>query len=204
MNKIDLSKDPVMQDLRKSIDNFDRSFMRLLAERMRVAEKIMFIKRQKKIEIPQSSARKADVNQLIESISNELDLDMGFFRKILELVFQGALEQFREIRSPETLSIICQDFSLDDLRLSLLNLEKSIFYMLTERFRIVKTIGRYKKKLDVEPLDPSRWQQVLENKKEMAKQLNLNVKMIEDVFNTIHDAALDIEEIVEEESKNSQ
>ena len=54
MKKIDLFKDPVMTDMRKSIDLLDISFLRLISERMRVADKILFIKSQKKMDLNQT------------------------------------------------------------------------------------------------------------------------------------------------------
>jgi len=196
MTAIDLSKDAVMIDMRISIDNMDTSFLRLLSERMRVAEKIIFIKKQQNLDLNPSAARKQDMKRLIQ-ISEQLDLSTDFFKKILELVFQGALERFKKIENQDTMALICEDLCLDDLRLNLLNLDKSVCHILTERFRTVKRIGKYKKKLQIPSLDASRWKLVLEDKKAIAQSMGINVPMIEKIFNCIHDVALSIEEIMD-------
>ena len=64
MTNIDLTKDPIMMDMRESIDRYDNSFLHLLAERMRVAKKIMQVKLDRKIDITPSNARQKDMKQL--------------------------------------------------------------------------------------------------------------------------------------------
>ena len=44
MGSMKILPDPRLVDMRKSIDNLDIAFIRLLAERMRVVEKILFLK----------------------------------------------------------------------------------------------------------------------------------------------------------------
>ena len=148
----DIGQDPVIIDMRKSIDHFDVSFLHLLAERVRLVGKIMHVKHKLKIDLEQSEARKGDMKDLIE-ISLQLKLEKTFFRNILDLVFQDAMEQFNSgklITNPEATDDICQGLNLEDLRDSLLNLDKSICHVLAERFRIVKRIGLYKLKLNLQ------------------------------------------------------
>lgn len=194
--KIDLSKDPLIVDLRKSIDHLDTSFLNLLTERMRVVRKVMFIKRKKNLDLAQSEARQEDMKKLIE-MSVQLRLESVFFKKILNHVFKDALESYQnDVQEPvaEVLEKTCQDFTLEDLRSSLLNIDKSICIVLSERFKVVKRIGLYKHQLNVPPLDKSRWQQVLDSKSQLAEQLGVSVPLIRDIFNAIHEVALKIED----------
>ena len=195
MTQKNLGQDPVIIDMRKSIDHFDVSFLHLLAERVRVVGKIIHVKQTLKIGQGQSEARKEDMKDLIE-ISLQLKLEKTFFRKILDMVFQDAMEQFNSgslINNPEAMDEICFDLSLDDLRDSLLNLDKSICFVLAERFRVVKRIGRYKYILRVAPLDQTRWNQVLESKAQVAEDLGISVSLIKDIYNAIHEVSLNIE-----------
>ncbi len=147
------------------------------------------------IDLGQSEARKGDMKDLIE-ISLQLKLEKTFFRKILDLVFQDAMEQFNSgklINNPEAMDDICHDLNFEDLRDSLLIVDKSICHVLSERFRVVKRIGCYKFKLKVPPLDQTRWNQVLETKAQVAESLGISITLMKDIYNSIHQVSLNIE-----------
>lgn len=193
----DLANDPLMVDMRLSIDYFDTAFLHLLAERMRVVQKIIRLKLSQNIDLRQSDARIEDMKELIE-MSVQLKLEPHFFKKVLDLVFQDAITQYeQEAQTADPLQepgIVNKLWSLADLRKSLLNLDKSLCFVLAERFCIVKRIGQYKEDLHIPPLDAVRWQQVLDNKTETAQKLGISVSLITDIFNAIHEVALVIEE----------
>ena len=193
MSTIDLSKDPLMIDLRKSIDYMDISFVNLLTERMRVASKTLFQKNKQQLNLIRSDARMKDMRELIE-MSVELKLESSFFQKILELVFVDALVQYNQGEDDSAMDLICQELDLDQLRLTLLNLDKSLCLVLAERFKIVKRIGKYKHRLGIPPLDKVRWKQVLDHKVIIAKSVGVNPSLITDIFNAIHEVALSIED----------
>ncbi|NQU65692.1 MAG: chorismate mutase [SAR324 cluster bacterium] len=198
MKNKDLTNEPLINDLRQSIDHFDAAFLQLLAERMRIVHKIIKLKLNQNIDLLQSDARKEDLKELIE-MSVQLKLEAHFFKKILDLVFQDAITQHE--REHTTTGMPKLDFtgdqwSLTDLRKSLFNLDKSLCFVLAERFCIVKKIGRYKENQGIPPLDPLRWQQVLDDKTEIAQKLGMNVSLIQNIFNAIHEVALVIEENV--------
>ncbi len=198
MSTRDLSKDLFMIDMRQSIDHFDASFLHLLSERMRVVRKIITLKQLLTLDLQQSNARKADMKELIE-MSVQLKLEKHFFKKILDLVFQDAISQNTVDAEPETSQVSLIEagkLSLDEMRGSLLNLDKSICFVLAERFCIVKRIGIYKEQLNIPPLDTTRWQQVLDDKAEKAKELGISVDLIKNIFNAIHEVALVLEEDV--------
>jgi chorismate mutase len=195
-----VDQDPSIIDMRKSIDHFDVSFLHLLAERVRVVGKIMQVKLKHKLDFGQSEARREDMKNLIE-LSVQLKLEKTFFKKILDLVFQDAMEQFNTgklIDNPEAMDQICSELTIEDLRNNLLNLDKSLCLVLAERFRIVKRIGAYKYKLGVPPLDQERWNHVLETKSVVARSLGINVPLIRDIYNSIHQVSLDIEKEIAE------
>lgn len=200
MNSDLIAKDPLVIDMRKSIDHYDVSFLHLLAERVRVVGKTMHVKQKQQVGLGQSEARKEDMKNLIE-MSVQLKLEKTFFKNILDLVFQDAMEQFNAgklITNPESMDQICGDLQLSDLRNNLLNLDKSLCLVLAERFRIVKRMGMYKDKLGIPPLDQQRWNQVLASKSQVAESLGISVSLVKDIYNSIHEVALDIEHEVAE------
>ncbi len=196
MNSEELAKDPLMIDLRKSIDNIDSSFMYLLAERMRVVEKILFLKRSQKIDPKRSEARMEEMRQLIE-LSTELKLEPAFFRKILDLVFREALVRFDKTTDENLMASICHDLELDVLRQSLLNLEKSLCLILAERFKTVKRIGSYKRRRGVPYLDGIRWRRLLDHKVAAAESVGISPSLIREVFTAIHEVSLCIEDSID-------
>jgi len=195
MISTDLAKDPRMIDYRKSIDFLDISLLNLMTERMRVVEKIIFIKYLQQVDLKQSEARREDMKKLIE-MSVELKMESVFFQKILDLIFQDALEQFHNIPGDtqvDQFEIICKGLRLDSLRQTLYNLDRTLCLLLAERFKIVKRIGIYKNELKIPPLDTVRWEQVLNNKIKIAKALGVSVSLTKEIFNAIHEVSLSIE-----------
>jgi len=202
---VNLANDLLMIDMRQSIDHFDTAFLNLLAERTRIVNNIIVLKLEEGIDLQQSDARKEDMKVLIE-MSVELKLEQHFFKKILDLVFQNAIMQ-HEQKIPENSlqgSIIDDKLqSLADLRKRLLNLDKALCIVLAERFCIVKKIGQYKEILNIPPLDPVRWQQVLQHKAETAQMLGINVSLVKEIYNAIHEVALAIEEDIKTPQSNN-
>jgi len=194
-DSVDLSCDPRMIDLRKSIDLLDVSFIHLLAERMRIVKKIMWIKQTEKIELERSEARKEDMRNLIE-MSVQLRLEKTFFPKILDLVFEEAQTQFggnHDAAVNAEMDRLCQNLSLSELRRSLLHLDSMLCYLLAERFGMVKRIGVYKRALGIEAFDPVRWNQLLAHKVRIAESLGISAVLIEEIFTAIHEVSLNIE-----------
>lgn len=196
----DLTRDPFMIDARQSIDHFDTAFLHLLYERMRLVHRIIALKERLQLDLKPSDARKEDMRDLIE-MSVQLKLEPRFFKTVLDLVFQDAIAQHQKEgwkADENTEKNQPDNASLEDLRDSLLNLDKTICLVLAERFRIVKRIGRYKQQLGIPPLDASRWQQLLADKAEKAGQLGISVSLVENIFNAIHEIALVLEEDVKQ------
>lgn len=197
-----IDQEPTLIDMRQSIDHFDVSFLHLLAERVRVVGKIMHLKKREKIDPGQSEARREDMKNLIE-MSVQLKLEPTFFKKILEMVFQDAMEQFntgRLIGNPKALEEITARVRIEDLRDSLFSLDRTLCLVLSERLRVVKRIGHYKHELGIPPLDKKRWETVLETKSAVAQSLGISVPLIRDIYNAIHEVALTIERDIAEQA----
>jgi len=72
-------------------------------------------------------------------------------------------------------------------------IDAQIIDLLAKRFEIVKKVGEYKKERNIPPLQPERWQQVLQTRKNLAKEKWLNPELIEKIWNLIHEEALKLE-----------
>ncbi len=72
-------------------------------------------------------------------------------------------------------------------------IDRELLTLIKKRFDIIEKVGIYKKENNMPPLQPARWQEVLEKIKHQWKELNLNPKYIEIIWNTIHEYALEEE-----------
>jgi chorismate mutase len=82
---------------------------------------------------------------------------------------------------------------LTKLRTQIDSADKKLISTLAERMDIVRKVGKYKKLKNLPPLDDSRWHEVLEDRKQIAKKLNLPDDLIEDIWNRIHKYSLELE-----------
>jgi len=72
-------------------------------------------------------------------------------------------------------------------------IDSEIVRLLAQRFEVVREVGEYKKQNNLPPLQPGRWQEVLESKKQLARESGIDETFVVDVWNRIHEYALDIE-----------
>ena len=85
---------------------------------------------------------------------------------------------------------------LDDFRKQIDEIDNLIVDLLAKRMKVVKKVGQFKKLKNLPPLDPTRWQQVLNSKMEKAKSLGLDREMVKKIYNIIHEEALKIEKSI--------
>ncbi len=82
---------------------------------------------------------------------------------------------------------------LEQYRNELDNVDKEIINLLAKRFEIVQKIWNFKKENNIWILQLWRWEEVLENRKQIAKDLWINENLIEYIWNLIHEEALKLE-----------
>jgi chorismate mutase/prephenate dehydratase len=85
---------------------------------------------------------------------------------------------------------------LNEYRKRIDELDAQLLAILAERRQIVMKIGEYKKQKGLPPLDPKRWEQVLQSKTELAKDLDVSPDFIRELYNLIHEYSLSLEEAV--------
>lgn len=75
---------------------------------------------------------------------------------------------------------------LESLRKQIDEIDKQIVSLLAKRMKVVKKVGRFKKKNNIPVFDKSRWEKVISSKKGFAKK----------IWKIIHDEALRIEKSI--------
>lgn len=76
---------------------------------------------------------------------------------------------------------------LDMLRNRIDAIDSELLEMLSSRVEIVKEIGRYKKENNVTALQINRWSQLMENRVNVGKTLDLNETFVKILFQLIHE-----------------
>lgn len=72
-------------------------------------------------------------------------------------------------------------------------IDTQIIQLLGERFHVVEEIGKYKKQHKMQPLQASRWQEVLYSRMQMAEKNGIDPKWIQEIWEEIHQYALKLE-----------
>lgn len=83
---------------------------------------------------------------------------------------------------------------LKNYREQISSLDKEIIYLLSRRFIIVNEIWNIKKQENIPVLQKDIWEKLLSENIEKAQELGLEIKLIEDIWNRIHEESLRIEE----------
>lgn len=89
---------------------------------------------------------------------------------------------------------------LDVLRNRIDALDSELLEILASRVEIVKQIGQYKKVNNVTALQMNRWSQLMENRVNLGKRLNINDTFVKILFQLIHEDSVRMQtEIMDEE-----
>lgn len=75
-------------------------------------------------------------------------------------------------------------------------IDSEILGLLNRRMGVVKEVGLFKKENHVKPLAPKRWEEVLSDKVLRGEGLGLSRELIIDIWESIHKAALKLEESI--------
>jgi chorismate mutase len=74
------------------------------------------------------------------------------------------------------------------------SLDAQMLKTIGNRERVVREIGIYKAKNHIAPLQPARFQQVVDKAKEAGRKEGLSAEFIEKLMNAIHEESLKLEE----------
>jgi chorismate mutase len=79
---------------------------------------------------------------------------------------------------------------LEDLRRKIDNIDREILETLAARMAIVEKIGEYKKENNVTTYQVKRWDDIMKNRSELAKKMNLNPDFITEIYKIIHEESI--------------
>lgn len=82
---------------------------------------------------------------------------------------------------------------LTDFRNQIDQIDDQLIELLAKRFEVVKQVGIYKKEHNLPPLQPARWQEVLAKRSHKALEYQLDSQFVVDIWNRIHEYALNLE-----------
>lgn len=83
--------------------------------------------------------------------------------------------------------------NIDQLRAKIDVIDENILYALGSRMRISRQIGEYKKDNNIAIIQASRWDSLLGKVMEKGRGYGLTEKFLNDVFNAIHEASVEIQ-----------
>jgi chorismate mutase len=85
-----------------------------------------------------------------------------------------------------------KDFNdhLDDLRKKIDNIDRELIEVLAARMSIVEKIGEYKKDNNVTTYQVKRWDEIMKNRADLAKKMNLSEGYITEIYKIIHEESI--------------
>ncbi len=79
---------------------------------------------------------------------------------------------------------------LEELRRKIDNIDREILETLAARMAVVEKIGEYKKDNNVTTYQVKRWDDIMKNRAEQAKKMNLNTEFITEIYKIIHEESI--------------
>jgi chorismate mutase len=86
--------------------------------------------------------------------------------------------------------------SLLELRNEIDELDTQMIETIKQRMQVIKKIGLYKKEHQMTILQAKRWTEILEKNTELAKRLDLDTIMIEEILESLHQSSINLQEKV--------
>ena len=85
-----------------------------------------------------------------------------------------------------------QDFidHLEDLRKKIDNIDRELLEVMAARMAVVEKIGEYKKDNNVTTFQVKRWDEIMKNRAETAKKMNLSEAFITEIYKIIHEESI--------------
>lgn len=142
--------------------------------------------------------------ELIQSISQKA-MDLNFDGLMIESHFkpEKALSDKHQQITPETLDLILETLvmrkvkpegisleTLEDLRFKISKYDSELLDILQKRMEVAESIGIYKKENNMTILQPTRWEEILEDSFKQGRKRNLSDRFIAKLFKAIHEESI--------------
>lgn len=93
------------------------------------------------------------------------------------------------IRQDSSSSQIFND-QLEELRKKIDNIDRELLEILAQRMAVVEKIGEYKKENNVTTFQVKRWDEIMKNRAETAKKMNLNPEFVTEIYKLVHEESI--------------
>lgn len=107
--------------------------------------------------------------------------------KVLKSILNQLVVRESTPSNPEFIS------NLEKLRTQIDDIDYKLLEILAERFEIINRIGQYKKDNNTTILQPKRWFEILNSRKDLAKDLDLSDEFIDRLLKLIHKESVSIQ-----------
>lgn len=185
-----------LDDYRMTIDQLDTALMNLLVERVHLIIQIGAYKLKQRLPLNRSEDRQADLKRILQ-LAEEYQLNLDFMQIFYDVIYEYSLSIMHYMQEhTEKMGSYQSDFIARDMsayRIQMRELDMAICNIVAYRLDIVDRVGQYKQERKIPPMDQSRWQQVIEHKKSLARDHDISEDYIERLFDLIHAEALRIE-----------
>ena len=146
--------------------------------------------------------------ELIQPIAQKaLDMNMNGLMIETHINPNKALSDARQQITPQTLADLLNQLvvrtqipsnpefisKLQNLRTEIDDIDHKLLEILAERFKIINQIGKYKKDNNTTILQPDRWFEILNSRKELAKDLHLSDEFVDRLLKLIHKESVSIQ-----------
>jgi protein-tyrosine-phosphatase/chorismate mutase len=132
--------------------------------------------------------KSSGINILFKYVPDPYKSDIDGVREIRDSIEIKILELLD--MSDEKLSFEVQ---LEALRREIDEIDQQLISQLAKRLEVVKKVGHLKQQHNIPPLDQKRWHNVLEKISNLAQQSGIPKELAKEIYQLIHEAALDIE-----------
>ncbi|MFP5470029.1 MAG: chorismate mutase [Bacteroidia bacterium] len=144
--------------------------------------------------------------ELLQQVSQKaLDLDMDGLMIESHITPNEAWSDAQQQVTPADLQVLLGNLSykkqhsentqfisqLEQLRSDIDVIDERLIRLLSERMDIVEKIGLFKKENNITVFQVERWKEILDNRSELARLLNLDNTLIEEIFKAIHKASVE-------------
>lgn len=82
------------------------------------------------------------------------------------------------------------EICLNECRQQIDQIDTQLIQILAQRMEVVKRIGEHKRRNKLQTLQPNQWQAILDSRKEIAQELELPSELVLDIFEVIHQMAI--------------
>lgn len=123
-------------------------------------------------------------------IETHIDPDKAWSDAAQQVTPERLGEILSELQIRETSGDKAFQNKLDELRTKIDNIDRELIEVLAQRMAVVEKIGEYKKENNVTSFQVKRWDEIMKNRADLAKKMNLSADYITEIFKIVHEESV--------------